>query len=148
MVSVKHPGTDNPMSLKQLAALGFDELRAMWKRGELERKHLGLAADGGQAWLEAMAEGDLTTAHTAMERAATCLHCPSHQTTTTELRIEGKPVAKVWCGKPLDPNHDGPACTCGCLMALLIGDELVPAPKAWVASESSPQGRWLPAPSS
>lgn len=135
-----------PMSLRELARLGFDEIRAMWGRGELKREHMALAADGGQAWLEALAKGDITTPETAMARARVCLGCPSHTRTSTELTIDGKPVAKVWCGAPLQPNHDGPACTCGCLMALVVGDELVPAPKAWVASEQSSQARWMPAP--
>lgn len=138
----------SPMSLRDLARLGFDEIRAMWGRGELKREHLALAADGGQAWLAALAKGDITTPEAAMARATTCTTCPSHTRTTTDLTINGHPVVKLWCGKTLQPNTDGPATTCGCLMALIVGEDLIPAPKVWVASEQSSQGRWLPAPSS
>lgn len=138
---------NEPMTLRELARLGFDEIRAMWGRGELKRQHLALAADGGQAWLEALASGDITTPGIAMTRALTCSACPSHTRTPTELTIAGKPVVKVWCGKAFEARAE-PLPVCGCLMALVVGDEVIPAPKCWVALEQSPQGRWLPAPTS
>lgn len=142
---MKHPGAEAPMTIRQLAALGWDELRAKFSKGELKREHLGLAADGGQAWLEALAGGDITTAEVAMARARTCLACPSHTRTPTELTIGGKPVVKVWCGEALEARTE-PLPVCGCLMALLVGDELIPAPKCWVASGASTQAKWASAP--
>lgn len=132
------------LSLRQLAALGAEELFTKAKNGELRLNHLWVAAKGGEKYRAAVAAGDIADPLLAKMRAdspAGCSGCPSMTITETDLVHEEGHVFKCWCGPALE-EHGGPRPTCGCLVALKVNGKIVAAGKTVVGSERCGQRNW------
>lgn len=127
------------LTLKELAALGAEELLALAERGELAPRHLWVAAKGQSRYLKAIATGDIAADVEQVMRAGKCARCPI--ATVTKVvggKMDG--VEKLWCGTPMDEHQDSGGC--GCLVALRINGEIAPAAKPAVDSEQCPLGEW------
>lgn len=128
-------------SASTIARLGLHELAARAKRGELTIGSLWMGAKGAEAYVAAIARGDIATPEQADARwAQGCAICPSRTVTPCSVTIDGGLVvtAKHWCGPALTERPT----TCGCLLALTIDGVPVPAAKLCVRSERCPAGRW------
>lgn len=123
------------MNLKQLCALGVDELGKLAKAGKLRPSHLWTAIRGATAYRMAVVQGDIATDEEAGLRAEVCHNCPS--VSWDDGMIEG--VRRGWCGTPFVEGTD----TCGCLVALSVfGEGIFAAGKTVVKSEECPQRKW------
>ena len=121
------------MTSIELCNLGVDELIGKYRSGQLGVRHLWVAMRGADKYRRAVAAGDITDDLTAELRAKVCLAC---QTTTATGPDHER---RHWCGEPF---AEVPGASCGCLVALTVGGEIVPAAKTAVGSERCPQRKW------
>lgn len=130
------------LSLRELAALGTEEVLAKATRGELQLKHLWVAAKGAEKYVAAVREGDIADPLIADLRAeGFCARCPSMTITETDLIADGGHVFKCWCGPALE-EHAGPRPTCGCLVGLKVNGKVIAAGKTVVGKEKCGQRQW------
>jgi hypothetical protein len=134
------------LSLQQLAQMGWESIQEKRKAGELSVRHLGIAAKGGMAYMEAIARGDIAPEPVQMARSCRCDTCPSHTEETSRVWIdgmeEGVELVKLYCGPSIDEFPDAEHPTCGCLVALRVGGKVSPAGRAIVGSRDCWQGKW------
>jgi hypothetical protein len=119
-------------SLGKLIALAADELTTLALSGKLPARDVWTAIKGGRRYFAAIASGDVADDATQAARAAVCWACKSSTSRTTQAGTG------VHCGIPFREGKD----TCGCLTAIRIEGQTLPAGKTVVASERCPQSRW------
>ena len=131
------------LTLRQLAALGAEELLAKAKAGELRLEHLWVAAKGGEEYRKAVAAGDIVDPLVADLRAeGFCGRCPSMTMTATDQMHQGGHVFKCWCGPSLEEHKEGPRPTCGCLVGLKVNGKIVAGGSTVVKSKKCWQRQW------
>lgn len=135
------------LTLKELAALGGEELLALARRGEIRPRHLWVAAKGAEKYRAAIAAGDIAPEVTQELRASVCAGCTAAPVTFTKVVGGGMDgVEKGWCGRALEEHQDSGAC--GCLVVLRVKGQttangvIVPGAKVAVGSERCPLGEW------
>ena len=121
-------------NLVTLIALAADELSSLALSGKLPARDVWTAIKGGRRYFAAIASGDVADEATQAARAAVCWACKSSTSRTTQAGTG------VYCGTAFKEGKD----TCGCLTALRIEGQTLPAGKTVVASERCPQGHWQP----
>lgn len=130
------------LSRLEVMALAAPAVLRAFREGRVSRLDLWRACRRGAArYAEAVRRGDVVREGVALARAGQCAACPACTREATALAG----VETLWCGRPLQCGEAG-VCVgedggrvCGCLVALSVKGEIVPAGKTWVASESSPR---------
>jgi hypothetical protein len=130
------------IAAKQAVRIGAGEVQAKYLRGELSREHVIVAARGAEKYAVALARGDCAEDEVASERVNRCATCPSMTMTDTGSELDGGIVIKCWCGPALEDHTKGVLPTCGCLVALRVNGQMLPAGKSLVGSEACDQERW------
>lgn len=122
---------------KQYMELGFETLAAMAINRELKVRHLWLALRGSGKYADAIVSGDVAE---PMAQEFRCSECATKCKSRREYEsAEG--IIAIYCGPRLD-QIEGDRPTCGCLVAVRVDGQLLPAGKTIVRSESCPQGKW------
>lgn len=126
------------MRLSALCRMGLGTLVGLARSGELRPRHLWVAMEGAGKYRDAVARGDIASAAEQDRRVRACAACPVRTS-------EPEPVTgsdKHWCGPRLDDSGLADGKGCGCLVALSVGGQALPAGKTVVGSERCPNGRW------
>lgn len=132
------------LGLLELVRLGGDEIIEMAKNGTIRGRHLWVAIKGAETYRRAVAAGDLRPVERAKTCARVCAGC--NLRTVREVEVNGTLVVAGYCGKPFEVVKANPKkgtfATCGCLVTMTFGGELLPAGKAVVQSERCPNELW------
>lgn len=130
------------LNLRDIVALGMDEIVALARAGQLRPQHFGVAARGAVRYHKAIAAGDIASDAEQARRAAICGRCEHRR--WRDVEGETKAIAS-YCGDPFVDRGKGQPC--GCLVMVTVAGDVVSdhaAGKAQVASERCPlrKARW------
>jgi len=135
------------LTYAEIAKLTGADLAARVIAGKVSRRMMWSAFKGAAAPLMAVASGDVASDDVAAARCSLCLSCQSDGAPTTtrgkEQQTEHGIAQAIYCGQMPDGNPHGPNPTCGCLVAITVAGEFIPAGKTLVGSCRCPQGKWL-----
>lgn len=123
------------MTLIDLCRVGVTELVRKLRDGRLEAAHVWVAVRGAGKYRQAILDGDVADAETAVRRLALCMTCPSRV-----ARLVSDDIEAGYCGVPFEEHFETVLPTCGCLVSCTVRGETRAAGKALVASEKCPQG--------
>lgn len=129
------------MTYAEIAKLTGADVAARAVAGELSPAQVWTGFKGAAVYTRALASGDIAPGYTASDRLQRCLSCP-HATRGGEHRLAAGISQAIYCGPMLLDRLEEADPTCGCLVAVTVGGEFIPAGKTLVQSCRCPQGKW------
>lgn len=123
------PRVDGLIGRARLLMQGADVAAEWLAHGNLDIEQRAVMAEGGKAFLSAIAKGQVVGQREYELRLSTCRDCPSKTVGSARPGV----AESSWCGKPLTPdleNETRP--TCGCLIVL----------RAACSEKDCPQNKW------
>lgn len=116
--------------------VGEARVKSIAREGRLDRRQVWVIARGAWSWVVSRVEHDEAPVPIQEARMACCVEC---EESTCEV-VPGRGLA-LYCGAAEGQGKQGPVC--GCLVAMTVAGQSLPAGKTTVGREACPQGKWL-----